>query len=121
MLKITSEQTSDSARLTLEGSLSGPWVTELERVWQQVKQAGTFAPVVELTGITFIAEDGRALLTSMWREGAVLVANGCCTSRGPTKARCSGRVRPQSDIGGGETKPVRLPSSRMRAARSGTA
>ena len=79
MLKITSEQTSDSVRLTLEGSLSGPWVTELERVWQQVKQAGTFAPVVELTGITFIAEDGRALLTSMWREGAVLVANGCCT------------------------------------------
>lgn len=79
MLKITSEQTSDSVRLTLEGSLSGPWVTELERVWQQVKQAGTFAPVVELTGITFIAEEGRALLTSMWREGAVLVANGCCT------------------------------------------
>ena len=79
MLKITSEQTSDFARLTLEGSLSGPWVTELERVWQQVKQAGTFAPVVELTGITFIAEDGRALLTSMWREGAVLIANGCCT------------------------------------------
>ena len=79
MLKITSEQTSDSVRLTLEGSLSGPWVTELERVWQQVKQSGTFAPVVELTGITFIAEEGRALLTSMWREGAVLVANGCCT------------------------------------------
>ncbi|MDR4479549.1 MAG: hypothetical protein R3B37_07385 [Nitrospira sp.] len=79
MLKITSERTSDSARLTLEGSLSGPWVTELERVWQQVKQAGTCAPVVELTGITFIAEDGRALLTSMWREGAVLIANGCCT------------------------------------------
>lgn len=79
MLKITSEQTSDFARLTLEGSLSGPWVTELERVWQQVKQSGTFAPVVELTGITFIAEEGRALLTSMWREGAVLVANGCCT------------------------------------------
>ena len=35
MLKITSGQTSDSSRLTLEGSLSGPWVTELERVWQQ--------------------------------------------------------------------------------------
>ncbi len=79
MLKITSEQTSTSARLTLEGSLSGPWVAELERVWQQVKQAGTFAPVVELTGITFIAEDGRTLLTRMWREGAVLIANGCCT------------------------------------------
>jgi len=79
MLKITSEQTADSARLTLEGSLSGPWVTELERVWQQVKQADTVAPVVELTDITFIAEEGRALLTRMWREGAVLVANGCCT------------------------------------------
>ena len=69
MLKITSEQSGDSARPTLEGSLSGPWVTELERVWQTVRQSGMFAPVVELAGITFISEDGKALLAGMWREG----------------------------------------------------
>lgn len=79
MLKITSEQTGDSARLTLEGSLSGPWVTELERAWQTLRQSGLFAPVVELVGITFISEDGKALLARMWREGAVLLAHGCCT------------------------------------------
>lgn len=79
MLKITSDQTSGSVRLTLEGSLSGPWVTELERVWRQIKESGASFPVVELTDITFITEEGRALLTGMWREGAVLVANGCCT------------------------------------------
>ena len=79
MLKITSEQTGDSARLTLEGSLSGPWVTELERTWQTVRLSGIFAPVVELVGITFISEDGKALLARMWREGAALVAHGCCT------------------------------------------
>jgi len=79
MLKITSEQTGDSARLTLEGSLSGPWVTELERVWQTVRQSGMFAPVVELVGITFISEEGKALLARMWREGAALIAHGCCT------------------------------------------
>lgn len=79
MLKITSEQSGDSARLTLEGSLSGPWVTELERAWQTVRQSGIFAPVVELVGITFISEDGKALLSRMWREGAAFTAHGCCT------------------------------------------
>ncbi len=79
MLKITSEQTSGSARLTLEGSLSGPWVSELERAWRQIKDSGASFPLVELTDITFITEEGRALLTVMWREGAVLIANGCCT------------------------------------------
>jgi hypothetical protein len=79
MLKITTDRTPDSARLTLEGSLSGPWVTELERVWRTIRQSGAFAPVVDLTGITFIAADGKALLARMWREGAELVANGCCT------------------------------------------
>ena len=79
MLKITSEQASGSVRLTLEGSLSGPWVSELERAWRQVKESGASFPLVELTDITFVTAEGRALLTSMWREGAVLIANGCCT------------------------------------------
>jgi len=33
---------------------------------------------------------------------------------------CSGFVNPQSDSGGGDTLPAFSPSSRMRAARSGT-
>ena len=79
MLKITSESSPESARLTLEGSLSGPWVTELEQAWRTIRQSGMFAPVVELTGITFIAPEGKDLLSRMWREGAELIATGCCT------------------------------------------
>ncbi len=79
MLKITSHRTSNAARLMLEGRLTGPWVHELERVWLTVKPADPLSLVVDLTSVTFIGEDGKALLNRMWREGATFVANGCCT------------------------------------------
>ncbi|GMV50697.1 MAG: hypothetical protein NBKEAIPA_02537 [Nitrospirae bacterium] len=79
MLKITSVTTQQAPRLILEGSVSGPWVAELERVWRTVLQSGATSPVVDLSGITFIAGEGKALLSRMWRDGATLIANGCCT------------------------------------------
>lgn len=79
MLKITSEKTSDAVRLTLEGRLTGLWASELEQVWQSVKQSGTVPIAVDLTGVTFVGEDGKALLNRMWQEGATLIAHGCCT------------------------------------------
>lgn len=79
MLRITSERTPDSVRFTLEGRLTGPWAMELEAVWRTVKQSRTGSLLVDLTGVTFIGEDGKALLTRMWQEGAELIAQGCCT------------------------------------------
>lgn len=79
MLKITSEKIPDSVRFILEGQLTGRWVSELERVWNNVKQTEAGLLLVDLTGVTFIGEDGRSLLSRMWREGAALIASGCCT------------------------------------------
>lgn len=78
MLKITSENHRNSVRLRLEGSLTGPWVGEVEHEWRTVQSAGTGPLIVDLTGVTFVGEDGKALLKQLWREGIQLIATGCC-------------------------------------------
>ncbi len=78
MLKITSERVSGSARLILEGRLTGPWTTEVDRAWQSLMQTGPGSVVVDLTGVTFVGEDGKLLLKQMREEGAQLIAAGCC-------------------------------------------
>ena len=78
MLKITAQWDQDAIQLILEGRLAGPWVTELERVWQNVRPSEKGAYTVDLSGVTFIEEMGTELLRRMWREGAALVATGCC-------------------------------------------
>ena len=78
MLKISSERNPDSVRLTVEGSLSGPWISELEHEWRTIQPSGAVPLVVDLTGVTFVGEDGKLLLKQLWREGAQLIATGCC-------------------------------------------
>jgi hypothetical protein len=79
MLKISSQRTPDSASLTVEGRLTGPWVLELERAWASVNATASVPVEVNLTAVSFIGDDGKALLNRMWQQGAVLIANGCCT------------------------------------------
>ncbi len=78
MLKITSEKNRNSVRLRLEGSLTGPWVGELEQEWRTIQSAGAIPLVVDLTDVTFVGEDGKLLLKQLWREGAQFIATGCC-------------------------------------------
>ena len=79
MLKITSEKNPGSVRLTVEGSLTGAWTSELEHVWRTIQASGSTSFIVDLRGVTFVGEDGKVLLKRMWGEGARLIANGCCT------------------------------------------
>ncbi len=79
MLKITSESSHGSMRLTLEGRLAGAWVQELEQSWRHMTASERSALVVDLRSVTFIEEAGKALLKEMWRAGAELIAAGCCT------------------------------------------
>jgi anti-anti-sigma regulatory factor len=78
MLKISSKNSQGSIRLTLEGRLAGAWVKELEQYWRQTTTSERGSLVVDLKGVTFIEEAGKALLAEMWREGAELIATGCC-------------------------------------------
>ena len=79
MLKITTHVSEDATRITLEGRLAGPWIGELERSWRESEQS---APgrrlIVDLMGVTFVEQEGKALLTRMCEAGADLLATGCC-------------------------------------------
>ena len=59
--------------IKLEGKLSGPWVDEAAKVWCDV--IGGIAAkdvIVDLSGVTFIDEEGKKLLGQMLRQGAQL-------------------------------------------------
>ena len=92
MLKITQQrdEASKSVSYKLEGRLAGPWVKELEACWRRTEARAKSRAVVDLTGVTFVDADGRALLTKMWQQGAELRAAGCltrCLVEDITKAR----------------------------------
>jgi len=55
-----------------------PGTDFLEQAWNGIKQSEGGTIVVDLTGITFIEDKGKQLLSRMWREGAELIATGCC-------------------------------------------
>ena len=81
MLKITQHRNaaSESVSFMLEGRLAGPWVEELRTCWRQLAKNSQSRAVVELTSVTFVDADGKALLTRMWQQGAELRAAGCLT------------------------------------------
>ena len=81
MLKITGQQDAvpDSMTLILEGRLAGPWVEELNSYWHQMSVNQQNCTMIDLTGVTFIDANGKALLTRLWQQGAELRAAGCLT------------------------------------------
>lgn len=81
MLKITQQRdpTSESTSLILEGRLGGPWVDELDACWRQLATNPAGGSMVDLTGVTFVDEKGKALLTRMLEGGAEFRAAGCLT------------------------------------------
>lgn len=81
MLKITSQQdpVRQGMSLVIEGRLAGPWVEELRVACRRVTENQQCCVRIDLTGVTFIDPDGKALLARLWREGAELRATGCLT------------------------------------------
>lgn len=79
MLRITTHSKDGVTTLKLEGRLAGPWVEELDRCWREATGSRQSPVVVDLSGVTFIHSEGKALLTRMWQQGAKLHAVGCLT------------------------------------------
>lgn len=78
MLRITIHDEPGSLTFQLEGRLVGPWVQEAESCWQQsLASQHTWAPRLDLTGVTLIDADGKAFLASAHAQGAELIACGC--------------------------------------------
>lgn len=76
MLKIT-RNTNEHGVTTfkLEGKLIGVWVHELRRCWQQASQPGLTPTIhLDLADVTWVSEEGKALLRTMYRSGVALLA-----------------------------------------------
>jgi hypothetical protein len=81
MLRITEQRESEpgSVVLRLEGRLAGLWVEVLNTSCRQILAREQRCVVVDLTGVTFIDADGKAILSRLWGEGVTLRASGCMT------------------------------------------
>src|SRR3954470_7948434 len=78
MLRITVERDSTKATLKLAGKLTGPWIEELERTWNEVSgQALSDGVLLDLSDVTFVAPEGRKQLKSMCEKGVRFKAAGC--------------------------------------------
>ena len=95
MLKITQHRdaTSESLSFLLEGRLAGAWVAELETCLRQRAANPQDRVVIDLTGVTFVDADGKALLTRIWQQGAELRAAGCLTRCIVEEITGSGQVK----------------------------
>ncbi len=73
MLRITLQEGIEST-LKLEGKVQGPWVQELERSWQELRERGKNKGVlIDMSSVSFVDSGGKDLLLQMEREGARLV------------------------------------------------
>lgn len=81
MLKITNNKNETLVKLTLEGKLAGEWVNELLACWRQaITGDGSTTLYVDLAGVTWVSEEGRALLREMHRNGAEMRAGNLLMS-----------------------------------------
>jgi len=55
-------------------------VEELNSYWRQMAANSQGGAVVDLTSVTFVDANGKALLTRLWQQGAELRAAGCLTN-----------------------------------------
>jgi hypothetical protein len=76
MLRITIEESGELTRFRLEGKLKNNWVRELVHCWTSPLNTGPEKHLaVELSNVNFIDENGRALLSCMFSQGARLEAH----------------------------------------------
>ena len=79
MLRITVREERGRATLKLEGNLCGPWVSELERCWQETM----FCPehiIIDLSGVRQFDSRAKSVLRDLHNAGSQLKGNGALTS-----------------------------------------
>ncbi len=59
----------------LEGKLTGAWVNELGSCWRQAMLTCEVETIrIDLAGVIWVSDEGKALLKAMRRDGAELLA-----------------------------------------------
>ncbi|WP_447978643.1 STAS domain-containing protein [Candidatus Nitrospira bockiana] len=80
MLRITTHVDQDAVTLKLEGRLAGPWVKELEQCWCGCGRQQANPVRIDLSGVTHIDGEGKALLARLYAGGAQFLTRGCLTT-----------------------------------------
>ena len=98
MLRITTENKRGKLFLSVEGSLSGPRVATLEQCWRELYATSPRPKFcINLCGVSFIDNAGKALLKEMHRLGAELLAEGCLNQAIVTEIMGSARKNDARD------------------------
>lgn len=80
MIRINRIRERSTLRLLVEGTLSGPWVDEMERCRLDLNAVTGYDQIrVDLSGVGYIDDKGRRLLKRMFTEGAELSEAGVMT------------------------------------------
>ena len=80
MLRITTDDNPRLLAMRLEGRLEGEWVMLAVRCWRNVVARSKGKRLcVDLTDVTFISPEGKALLAEMDQHGAQFLADGVMT------------------------------------------
>jgi anti-anti-sigma regulatory factor len=76
VLKITVEENSEEIALKLEGRLAGPWVEELNRLWEQTAPNLNGRKLfLDLRGTTYADAGGIRILKAIYSQtGAEILA-----------------------------------------------
>ena len=80
MFRITIHNEDSTTCFVIEGKLVGPWVEELKQCWQAItsSEPGS-ALLLDLSAMTLIDPEGKALLAEMHHQGVRLSAIGLMT------------------------------------------
>jgi len=78
MLKITTHDSPAALTFQVEGKLVGAWAGALEQAWEQSPADGK-ARVIDLTQTLFIDDEGKRVLTKLFRDGAFFRTAGPLT------------------------------------------
>ncbi len=80
MLRITTHDSPEALTFQVEGRLVGEWAKELECCWKSAARAReNRAPIIDLTEVLFIDEEGQRVLAKLFREGAFFRTAGPMT------------------------------------------
>jgi len=80
MLKVSTKIRFDTLVFILEGSLSGLWVEEVDRVCRMAVVNDQYAKVeIDLSDVTFVSPEGKQLLRRLCASGAAIVSSALLT------------------------------------------
>ena len=79
MLRVSTKIRFDTLVFILEGSLSGLWVQELDRVCRLAVVNETARVELDLSGVTFVSPEDKQLLERLWASGAGIVSSDLLT------------------------------------------